>query len=330
MRSKNLLFLALLFLVILSTTLYLGKDSVLAAERLYVVNSGAASVSVIDTLTNQIIDDIRVGKWPAGITVYPEKKRIYVMNSSPESNSVSVIDPEMNSIVGTIKTGIGPMHMAIDPETDLAYVTDTDDKEHRTITIVDLSDNTVKGKITFERIEPFESVIVHNKRLVYVAVSGGYYVSVFSLKDNTKVARIPVGKIPLGLAYSPASKKVYVTSHDDNNISIIDTRTNKVVGTVQVGKNPWYIAVDAAADRIYVTCAGDDSVSIVETIDHAVIDKIKVGSSPRGIAIDHAAVRAYVANKLGDSVSVIDLINNTVIGTIKLEQNSHPWGVGLL
>lgn len=215
------------------------------------------------------------------------------MNSNPASSSVSVIDASSNDVIDIIRTGRGPMHMAIDARTKFAYITDTGDNTKKSVTIVDLADNSVKAKIRFKSIEPFETVIVPEKQSMYTVVSGGYFVS------------------------------------DDNNISVIDTDTNKIVRTLPVGKNPWYVAVDAPSDRIYITCAGDNSVTVIDTKHHVVIGAIQVGKSPRGIAIDSEFKKAYVADKLDHTVSVIDLTSNRVTRTIRLEKNAHPWGIAV-
>ncbi|MFF1757628.1 YncE family protein, partial [Streptomyces sp. NPDC058266] len=63
----------------------------LRSDRLYVVNSGSGTVSVIDTRTNAFVGPpIHVGKGPAGVAVDSVRGRAYVTNSG--SDSVSVIN----------------------------------------------------------------------------------------------------------------------------------------------------------------------------------------------------------------------------------------------
>ncbi len=324
----NIKYIILLIIpLILASPYYSFGDE--SAQQLYVANSGNSSVSVIDTETYEIIATVSVGKWPTGVTVSPDKKHVYVMNSSPESSSVSVINTLTNEVEDIITNVVGPMHMTVDTITGLAYITDTYDKDKKSVTIIDINNNSVKAKKKFNSIEPFDTVIIPDKRVAYVVLSGGYYVAAFSLIDYMTTARIPVGRLPRGLAYDSAGGKIYVANHDDNSVSIIDITENKVIGTVKVGDNPWYIEVYIPGRKAYVTCAGSNSISVIDTENDTVIDTIEVGSSPRGIAIGPNGKKAYVSSKRADSISVIDLVQKRVIKTIPLGKNTQPWGIAL-
>ncbi len=61
------------------------------AHVLYVSDSGSGRVWVIDTLTNEVIDQIAVGKDPRGLTVDPETGTVYVAGSS--KNALLVLTP---------------------------------------------------------------------------------------------------------------------------------------------------------------------------------------------------------------------------------------------
>jgi len=75
-------------------------------SRVYVANSGANTVSVINTSTNAVIKTITVGSNPTGVAVTPDGARVYVTNRG--SNTVSVIDTSTNAVVATISVGAGP------------------------------------------------------------------------------------------------------------------------------------------------------------------------------------------------------------------------------
>ncbi|MFE4719516.1 YncE family protein, partial [Streptomyces sp. NPDC056713] len=92
------------------------------SDRLYVVNGGSGTVSVIDTRTNTFVGPpIRVGKGPAGVAVDSVRGRAYVANSG--SGTVSVIDTRTKTVVGSpIHVGKGPAGVAVDSVRGRAYV----------------------------------------------------------------------------------------------------------------------------------------------------------------------------------------------------------------
>jgi YVTN family beta-propeller protein len=46
------------------------------------------------------------------------------------------------------------------------------------------------------------------------------------------VARVPVGKAPHGLAFTPDGRLLYVAVNDAHHVAVVDTRTDQVVATV--------------------------------------------------------------------------------------------------
>lgn len=78
-----------------------------ASPNAYITNSNDASVSVIDTATNTVINTIPVGDGPFGVTVNPAGTSIYVANEI--GNTVSVIDATTNTVTNTISVGYAPI-----------------------------------------------------------------------------------------------------------------------------------------------------------------------------------------------------------------------------
>src|SRR6202035_1910161 len=71
------------------------------AQNAYISNSGAGTVSVIDTVTNAVIGGpIAVGSDPIGLAVTPDGGEVYVANN--QSDNVTVISTVSNTITDTI------------------------------------------------------------------------------------------------------------------------------------------------------------------------------------------------------------------------------------
>ena len=72
----------------------------------------------------------------------------------------------------------------------------------------------------------------------YVTVGGLNQVQVFRTDDFSKVATIPVGKLPHGIWPSGDGTRVYVGLENADGLAAIDTLTNKVIATVPIGQAP--------------------------------------------------------------------------------------------
>jgi YVTN family beta-propeller protein len=106
-------------------------------------NNGSpdATVSVIDTSTDSVIDTADVGLAHSGIAISPDGSKIYLtLNGTASSgdNRIEIMDTTTDSITGTITVGNEPVGIAVVPTTSLAtainaggdtqgnYVSDTD------------------------------------------------------------------------------------------------------------------------------------------------------------------------------------------------------------
>jgi YVTN family beta-propeller protein len=76
----------------------------------------------------------------------------------------------------------------------------------------------------------------------YVTVGGLNQVLVFKTSDFSKVATIPVGKLPHGVWPSGDGSVMYVGLMNSDALTAINTASNKVVATIPIGQAPAAIA----------------------------------------------------------------------------------------
>ena len=315
------------------------------SKKIYVTNRGDGTVSVIDTLTNTVIDTnpntpeidpIKVGDTPTGIAYDPVHKRLYVTNQF--NNTVSVIDTTTNTVVGSITVPSLPLHIVHDPRNERMYVTN---RGANTVSVIDITTNTVVSSPIIVGDRPTGIAyddLVHKRMYVTNSVDNGT-VSVIDTTTNKVIDTNPntpdeidpirVGDGPKGIAYNLDNRLMYVTNVRNGTVSVINTTTNTVIESIRVGNGPTGVSYSQRNEVMYVTNREDDTVSVIDTTTNKVIDTnpntpvidpITVGDTPEGIAYDNQNKKIYVTNR-GDgtvSVSVIDPVTNTVIGSIKV------------
>ena len=88
-----------------------------------------------------------------------------------------------------------------------------------------------------------------NGMFAYVTVGGLNEIQVYRTDDFSKVATIPVGKLPHGIWPSGDGTRVYVGLENEDRIAAIDTLTNKVIATSPIGQ--------AAQAVVYVPTRAD-------------------------------------------------------------------------
>ena len=92
-------------------------DSV--THRIYVVNYGDHTVSVIDGAKGKVIATLPVGEHPQAVAVDSVHHRIYVANV--HSDNVTVIDGAKETVMGRLHAGRNPYALAVDPTASHIY-----------------------------------------------------------------------------------------------------------------------------------------------------------------------------------------------------------------
>jgi YVTN family beta-propeller protein len=203
-------------------------------REVWVVVRGENYVSVLDGTTYQEKTRIVVANGP-GMTIFsPDGKYGYVCSSfTPETVVITVAD---HKIVGKVQQA-SPFcpNIAATPDGSQIWFT--------------LKDT---GKVqVFDAQPPFALMktldtgpitnhvnIVRNANgmFAYVTIGGLDEVQVYRTNDFSKVATIPVGKLPHGIWPSGDGTRVYVGLENNDRIAAIDTLTNTVIATSPIGQ----------------------------------------------------------------------------------------------
>ena len=205
-------------------------------KEVWVVVRGENYVAVLDGTTYQEKTRIVVANGP-GMTIFsPDGKYGYVCSSfTPETAVITVAD---HKIVGKV-----PQASPFCPN-----IAATPDGTQVWFTLKD----TGKAQV-FDAQPPFALLktldtgpitnhvnIVRNANgmFAYVTIGGLNEIQVFRTDDFSKVATIPVGKLPHGIWPSGDGTRVYVGLENEDRIAAIDTLTNKVIATSPIGQAP--------------------------------------------------------------------------------------------
>ena len=93
-----------------------------ATNRVYVVNYGDETLTVVDGATKKVIATVKVGSHPQAVAVDARRNRVYVANV--HGGSVTEIDGATNTVVATRAAGKNPYALAVSDATGRVYVAD--------------------------------------------------------------------------------------------------------------------------------------------------------------------------------------------------------------
>jgi gliding motility-associated-like protein len=285
----------------------------------YISNYADGTVSVINTVTNQVVTTIKVGNQPTGVSVAPDNETVYVADDA--DNAVAVINTTTNTVVKTITVGLNPPSLMVTPDGKALWVLNANSSS---VSVVNTATNAIVKTIPLAAI-PVNIAISKDGGKAYITDFASN-VEVISVASGAAIATIPVGQEPLLLAVSPNGQRVYVANYQSGDVSVINTATNTVLETITVGSGAEGVVVSADGSTVYITNRNSNTLSVISTVTNTVTQTIPVDQGPAGVALNAAGSLLYVENIDAQDVSVINTATNTVVSTIPV--GNRPISTG--
>lgn len=258
----------------LATTISLPAGSVpvfvhsTQSNRMYVANSGTATVGFIDAVSFVLTDLVGVGNNPVALAELPGGNKVYCVNQN--DNTVSVISTQDKLVLATIPVGNVPSFAVANDVGTFVFVAN---KTDGTVSVIDTATDTVTTTLTVGTAPNFLFFDRSLKR-VYVTNSGAGTVSIIRTDVALPVVQgtpITVGTTPLSVTVLADGSRAYVANSGSGNVSVITTSNNTVIGTIPVGTNPVSIASSTDSTKVYVANKGSNNISVIRTTDNTVV-----------------------------------------------------------
>lgn len=319
------------------------------ADKVYVANEEADTVSVLDTASFKVVANVRVGKMPHNVQVSPDGKLVWVTNNGePEAASapahqgmgkgehsamaktgaVWTIDTSSDAVIAKVPVGLHPAHVVLTPDGRFAYVTNGGEN---TVSVVDALAQRVVATIPVGKF-PHGIRFSPDGKQAYVANLKGGTVSVIDTASQKEIAQIPVGKGPAQVGFTPDARLAFVSLSEESAVVIIDPATRKVIRKVSVGAVPIQLFATPDSRTLLVANQGTrkkpgKTVSMIDLQSFMVTKTVETGSGTHGVAIDRGGRYAYITNTYAGSVSVLDIKDHKVVATVAVGKG--PNGVSV-
>ena len=333
----------------LQISLLAWSGTAFSADKVYVANEEADTVSVLDAASFKVVATVRVGKMPHNVQVSPDGKLVWVTNNGEpalagapvhqtmgkgeheamsKAGAVWVIDAGSDAVIAKVPVGLHPAHVVMTPDGRFAYVTNGGDN---TVSVIDASVQRVVATIPVGKF-PHGIRFSPDGRQAYVANLKGGTVSVIDTASQKEIARIPAGKGPAQVGFTPDARLAFVSLSEENAVAVIDPATRKVVRKIPVGAVPIQLFVTPDSRTLLVANQGSrkkpgKTVSMIDLEGFRVAKTIETGLGAHGVAVDRDGRYAYITNTYAGSVSVIDIKAQKVVSTIPVGKG--PNGISV-
>ncbi len=159
----------------------------------------------------------------------------------------------------------------------------------------------------------------HRRRsTIYVAVRGAAEVVAYGRDSGEELARIPVGRLPSGLAARPDGDRIYVACAGAHTVQVIDGANRTVLDTVALphGAAPSHLVLSPDGRTLYVAATGLDSVYVFDAPSLQQTAEIPVGRAPTRLAIDGDGRRLFALATEGGRVDIIETAGAKVVASV--------------
>jgi YVTN family beta-propeller protein len=300
--------------------LALAPSAAFAAGEVLVMNSGDASLSVIDMAGQKEIRRIPVLREPHHVTLTPDRRELlvgdtvgnelialdpgsfeirrripiadpYQLGFSPDGKylvvnglaraQVDVYDAATYSLKKRFPLKSMPSHMAFSPDAATVFVSL---QETGKLAAISLRDMTVRYTAD---VGPAPAGVLWQNNRVLVAIMGSDFVAVLDPATGHIERRIRTGKGAHQLFRSPDGKLIYVNNRIEGTVSVLDAGSLDLVRTYKLPGGPDDIEF-APDGHLWFTLRFAHKVAVLDPAT-GLYTTIEVGRAPHGIFLNAMA-----------------------------------------
>jgi YVTN family beta-propeller protein len=264
-------------------------------KKLIVATKDNESISVIDTATGEVLQQINVGKNPEFVRV---SGNYAFVSSEPSSKGgpppkageddeekipakIAVVDLSKGEKVREITGG---------PETE-GIEFSADGKQ---LVITNEADNTVTVH-NIETGELIKTVQTHTHgdrpRGIKVSPDGNTYLATLEFgnkflvldKEFNVVRTVDTAETPYGIAYDAKGERIFVATNKAKLLQVFDAKTFEKIKEVPTGNRCWHFSFTPDNKDILLACGKSDAVFVIDAEKLEVTKQIEVKNMPWGV-----------------------------------------------
>lgn len=244
---------------------------------LYVDNTSANTVTVIDPRTSLPVETIRIAD-PYNLYFMPDGTAAVVV--AERLNRLDVYDRSSWTLRFSVPVpwpGVDHLDFSADGRMLL-----TSAEFSGAIVKIDLTRRMVVGYAYVGGL-PVDVRLAPDGAVFFVANQRRHGVSIFDPERMEEVGFLPTGLGAHGLALNRDASRLYVSNRLAGTISVIDIVARRVAATWTVGGSPDMMQVSPDGRELWTSNRFDRTVSVIDTETGFVLDRIEVGDSPHGL-----------------------------------------------
>ena len=290
------------------------------ANNVIVLNSGEATLSLIDEATHQVVGTVPTGKEPHHLMATPDNGSLIVANSV--SNNLMLVDPKSGKVQRWVENIEDPYQIGFSP--DKKWVVTTGLRLDRLdIYHYDGHDMTLAKRLPLA-VMPSHMAFSNDSKTVFVTLQVSGELAAVDLATQQVKWKMKVGKVPAGLWMTPGDKYLLIGMTGADYVAVLDWRKQKIVKTIQTGNGAHNFRSLADGKHVAVSNRVASTISIIDEDTLTNVGDI-TGLMPGPDDMELSADKRYlwVTFRFAKHVGIIDLTTRKLIQTIAVGRSPH-------
>ncbi len=279
-------------------------------RMLVVLNSGDATISIVDPVSLKTVRTIDTGKEPHHLMQTPDGREVIVASSA--GNSLMFLDGRSGNVQRVIHGVDDPYQLAFSPDRKWFAVTCL---RLNRVDLYDADGFKLVKRIAIGKL-PSHIVFSGDSAMLFVTLQGSDEIAGIDVKGQ-------VGKLPAGIAMTPDDRDLMVGIMGEDYVDVIDWRTQKSVAHVVTGRGAHNFLSMGDRRRVLVSNRVENSVSIVDMTTWTKLADIKVPGGPDCMELTADGKTLYVTSRWIKQVAVVDMAQKAVVAQAAVGKSPH-------
>ena len=288
--------------------------------RVYVPNSTAGTVDVIDPATFTVIDHYAVGAIPHHIAPAWDMSALYVDNEG--SSSLTVLDIHSGKPTGQRITIPFPYNLYFTPDGTKAVVVV---ERLQRIEFRDPHDWHLLGSVGIPWPGADHLDFSADGSYLMISTEWSGVVARVDVVNMRLAGSVWVGGLPIDIKLSPDGRYFYVSNQGRMGVSVVDPVAMKEVAFIPTGRGAHGFQISRDTKSLYVSNRMEGSISVIDFATQKQVAKwfIPGGGSPDMLQISPDGTQLWASGRYHRVVYVINTTNGTLIAKIPVGSEDH-------
>ncbi len=291
------------------------------ADRVVVLDSAAASITLIDQAKRQVLRTFEVGKEPHHLMATPDNRLLVVANAV--GDSLLFLDPASGAPEGWRQGVEDPYQIGFSPDTNW-FVANC-----LRLNRVDIYRYFGGRNLSLVHRMPLEALPSHmafsaDSQMVFVSLQQTGEVAAIHLPTQSLLWTLKVGDTPAGVWLTPEDRVLLVALTGSNAVVVVDWRGRRLLGSIVTGDAAHNFRSLADGRHVLVTNRISDSISILDMQALRKVGDIS-GLRPGPDDMELSADRRWLWTtfRFDRSVGVIDMQQRKLVDVIGVGDSPH-------